>query len=123
MSADVEVTRAERRQQALAVLREHVAGSHIAEGWFEALEAVFRQGTRESVVWFGAQMEVKLRGNDHKGGWENVGAAKLFTLLLGEVEELREAVLEEHTPPRLIDEAADVANFAMMIADNARRQG
>lgn len=75
---------------------------------------------REAVKKFTVRMESKLRKNDHKGGWENCDAFKLFDLLLEEKNELEDA-LESLDPYDIIDECADVANFAMMIADNAAR--
>jgi hypothetical protein len=72
---------------------------------------------RESVQWFAQQMELKLRENDHKGGWSDHDFYSLFTRLKQEAQELETCPNSED-----IREAADVANFAMMIADNARRK-
>lgn len=44
--------------------------------------------------------------------WGNMSAARIHKLLLGEVQELREA-----KPKDVWEEAADVANFAAMYAD------
>ena len=65
-------------------------------------------------------MESKRQKNDFKGGWENCVDSELFDLLLEEKNELEEA-LESLNPYDIIGECADVANFAMMIADNAAR--
>ena len=73
-------------------------------------------------MWFAEQMEAKLRENDHKGGWENCSLDWLVGRLYREAKELWievDRVVPE--PERIIREAADVANFAMMIADIARR--
>jgi hypothetical protein len=91
---------------------------------------------REEVAAFATHMESKLRGNDHKGGWENDDLGSLVSRAVEELQELQRAISAfEHvryspkaTAEALKDaaklvlrEAADVANFAMMIADNADR--
>ncbi len=76
---------------------------------------------RPSVAWFAEQMEAKLRENDHKAGWLTQHPVILLDLLRGEVRELRNAVgdnLKTLDSDEVVREAADVANFAMMIADN-----
>jgi len=87
---------------------------------------------REEVEWFAAEMEKKLTENDHKGHWSNCTYGYLLDRLPQELAELETAVYNLHQArgkfgsvdpevAALIAEAADVANFAMMIADNARR--
>lgn len=98
----------------------------------EDLDAILARqgpGPGEAVAWrpeivaFANLMEAKLRANDHKGGWRNDRAADLHSRLLEEAEELfdalnwRSAFLGAADPERIGSEAADVANFAMMIAD------
>jgi len=82
------------------------------------------QGTKENcrreVEWFAGMMEKKLRANDHKGGWHNCKNDYLFKRIREEITELADAILYEDGD--VIDEAVDVANFAMMIADNFRRR-
>lgn len=72
---------------------------------------------RVQVKWFSEQMELKLRENDHKGGWDNCTFQFLFQKLDEEVRELTTCISEEEA----IKEAADVGNIAMMIADRARK--
>ena len=87
---------------------------------------------RPEVLAFAELMEKKLRENDHKGGWENCEPEWLLKRLREEVRELTDAVDEqlaynmsgarsiEDAPPVFMsigDEAADVANFALMVAD------
>lgn len=75
---------------------------------------------RESVMWFAEQMELKLRENDHKGGWEDASVDYLSVRLLEEVAELCMAIHRRgmiKNNPGIKKEAADVANFAMMIAE------
>jgi NTP pyrophosphatase (non-canonical NTP hydrolase) len=67
---------------------------------------------------FTENMLAKLQANSHKAHWSTVSNEWLFMRLLQEVTELYEAI---HSGNGVISESADVANFAMMIADNARR--
>ena len=78
---------------------------------------------RREVKWFAAKMESKLKENDHKGGWDYCGNSFLLKRLKEEVSELSVAVRSEFsTSERIIGEAADVANFAMMIAHNTKEK-
>jgi NTP pyrophosphatase (non-canonical NTP hydrolase) len=74
---------------------------------------------RPEVVWFADAMERKLRENDYKRHWLTLGMQTLSMRLTQEREELRDAVASGDAA-RTLDEAADVANFAMMIADKVR---
>ncbi|MCM3141688.1 hypothetical protein [Brevibacillus sp. MER 51] len=76
---------------------------------------------REQVRWFAGQMEAKLQENDHKGGWEKCQFPFLYRRLIEEVQELRVTYDDQSKSLEdMIRESADVANFAMMIADKAR---
>ena len=94
-------------------------GKHI-EYFFKRNSAI----TRGSIQEFAKDMEHKLKANDHKGGWENFALHELFDLLQDEVNELSEAMQDEGASSNyaesVIDECADVANYAMMIADTLR---
>ncbi len=72
---------------------------------------------REEVKMFANAMERQLQYNDHKEHWSNFPQEYLFQRLLEEVSELYEAMNEGLDGEDMLDEAADVANFAMMIAD------
>jgi hypothetical protein len=77
---------------------------------------------RASVLWFAEQMELALRRNDHKGGWEAMGKEILVDLCADELDELRQCWdkatgKQVRSSSDIIAEAADVANFAMMVAD------
>ena len=74
----------------------------------------------EAVTAFGNDMRKKLHQNANKGGWRGITNQTLLKLLVGELQELIEA-LEEGTPDEIRDECADIGNFAMMIHDNAGR--
>lgn len=94
---------------------------------------------RPAVLWFAQQMELKLRRNDHKGGWRGIGMQYAQRRMREEALELERAI-EEFTyhnsdgspiseqeiveaKNAIVREAADVANFAMMIADEWRPRG
>lgn len=78
---------------------------------------------RESVLWFAGEMERQLRENDHKGGWMECSPRQLLDRLREELIELHQAVDAwacdemEGASHYVVSEAADVANFAMMIAN------
>ena len=72
-------------------------------------------GMRPEVAWFANEMERKLLNNDAKGGWGHMTLKRLLSRLKQEVAELE---VEINKKGNVIGEAADVANFAMMIADN-----
>jgi len=67
----------------------------------------------------------KLWHHRNKGQWEGVEPLEAFKLLLKEAAELLEAVLNEYSIEEVWKEAADVANFAMIIAEanQIRRNG
>jgi len=76
---------------------------------------------RPKVRRFAEYMELKLRENEHKPGWQSDPAPGLLRRLREETVEL-EDILELKESPVLrtfvTGEAADIANFAMMLADN-----
>ena len=85
---------------------------------------------RPVVRWFAEEMERTLRANDGKGGWGAEPEHWLLKRLYEEADELAKAIGgccktcgASHKPEskqRTIKEATDVANFAMMLADNRR---
>ena len=78
-----------------------------------------KQLTRKSILLFAMQMESKLRVREEKGCWSSINISTLFTYLKGEVEELEEAVKRDPMlKTEIVDECADIANYAMMIFDN-----
>jgi NTP pyrophosphatase (non-canonical NTP hydrolase) len=63
-------------------------------------------------------MEERLSANDHKPGWIGELPSTLLRRLREEADELEIAFnARGHTKGDILREAADVANFAMMIAD------
>lgn len=98
---------------------------------------------RTSVMRFAAIMEVKLRENDHKGGWTDEPWSYLFGRMIEESGELFRELMDidrrQRRGPhgdvnayrevlaavalRIAREAADVANIAHMLAHQAGALG
>ena len=77
------------------------------------------QGQWPCVQWFANEMQRELHANNHKTGWDNLSQKWLLNRLKQEVGELERAV---ESGKNIVSEAADVANFAMMIADKSQEQ-
>lgn len=80
---------------------------------------------RDEVWGFAEAMEAILRKNDDKGGWDRCDMGYLLARLKEETAELEEALrkgVNLSTPMnrKIRKEACDVANFCMMIFDNAQ---
>lgn len=76
--------------------------------------------TSKSVLDFAEVMEYKLSLNRHKGdreGWLKAELPAMIEYLWEETEELKLVLATESFPEIVEREAADIANFAMMIAD------
>lgn len=84
---------------------------------------------RQEVKDFAVLMEQKLRKNDHKISWKKCNQEYLLQRLDDEVKELHECffiyspadmnfLMDGQHEDRIPGEAADVANFAMMLWDN-----
>ena len=93
------------------------------------LGCVLRMTPREtpglcaSLMQFALDMQNRLSANAHKGGWQNEPDAYLLKRLRQELGELtKELNRRDCSPEKVVHEATDVANFAMMIADNWRRK-
>jgi len=89
-----------------------------------ALDAAAHTPHWPRVLAFAEEMDGKLRANLHKGDWRLASealrrdAAALLDPLIDEVEELRVELVRARVDHRAVTlEAADVANFALMIAD------
>ena len=91
---------------------------------------------RDEVKRFAEVMERELAANDDKGGWSGCSLSWLLSEMTNHKRELQtnafqlqanetDTVMGSHGNPaadqallkRILDDAADVANFAMMIAD------
>ena len=71
-----------------------------------------------TIVMFAIEMKKKLDKNEHKGGWQNCDNEYLLKRLKEEVDEVETAIKYNKSLKYIMSECADVANFAMMIADN-----
>lgn len=60
----------------------------------------------------------KLEQNSHKDHWGKERMNMLFYYLYQEITEIQSAMLTRESPEAVWREAADVANFVAMIADN-----
>lgn len=76
---------------------------------------------RPELLWFIIEMEKILKQNDHKTHWSKCTFKYLHSRLGDEYEELAESLSIGEDPSIISKEATDVANLAMMIADNSRR--
>jgi NTP pyrophosphatase (non-canonical NTP hydrolase) len=81
------------------------------------IEADTSSGVQKCVKEFALEMEKKLKANEHKPGWSDCEMTHLFRRLEEELRELIRAIATLEDCNKVISEAADVANFAMMVAD------
>lgn len=75
---------------------------------------------RQEVKEFAQAMERELRNNAHKGGWENCTSEYLWLRVNSELGELADVLSHGNTDAqkkKYLAEAADVANFLMMLCD------
>lgn len=73
---------------------------------------------RPEVLAFAHEMEKQLRANEHKGGWKDCRLSFLMEELFRNYSSISTAHLEGNRQDVLRRRASNVANFAMMIADN-----
>lgn len=69
---------------------------------------------RESVEKFASEMEKQLAANEHKGGWNNAKS----DWLRYELDKNRQKLDECETDEEFFRRCANIANFAMMLAEN-----
>jgi NTP pyrophosphatase (non-canonical NTP hydrolase) len=67
---------------------------------------------------FAMLMQDKLDENCHKRGWSDLSPAWLLRRMREETGEIRTALRKKKDALTIARECADVANFAMMLADN-----
>ncbi|MBC2163442.1 hypothetical protein [Listeria booriae] len=75
---------------------------------------------RQEVKLFAEQMEKRLQDHDDRPGWKNERTDYLYALLLSKVDKL--GVTNDSSRESNLKLTADIANFAMMIHDNIRRE-
>lgn len=73
---------------------------------------------RDEIGFFAEEMEKQLKANEHKGGWENSSYEHLGKELNDNLWKLDKC--SSHSEYRR--RCANIANFAMMLADNDRRE-
>jgi hypothetical protein len=87
----------------------------------------------KTLRWFTTEMQKKLTANNHRGKFENLGFRFCLQRFRQETDELLIAMvkynianIDENLPEAarkaIIDECADIANFAMGIADSINRR-
>lgn len=76
----------------------------------------------ESVLALSRVQMAKLAENIHKGKWEDVDPMYAFKRLMQEAIELFEEIQLQGAPEDIWKEAADVANFAMILAQTYELQ-
>lgn len=81
-----------------------------------------REGIDAAIKDFAVHMKHKLLLTRHRPHWKTCDQGFLHSRLLEEAEELL-AAIECGDRKSIVREAADVANFAMMLADNAQWDG
>jgi len=113
------------KEQMLDALSDAVTGRMMSREMADAIAALIESGVpaveyklRPEVGAFAALMEAELRKHDDRPGWKKEDVQWLFGRLKDESVELITAIAK-HEPEAIAKEAADVANFAMMIADVA----
>jgi len=75
---------------------------------------------RKPLLRFARHQEEVLRQNDFKTGWKHSERLSLLNRVFQEWLELRDEMMKgsQGSNEKIIKECCDVANFAMMIADN-----
>ena len=75
---------------------------------------------RPEVLAFAHVMETRLRANDHKRGWKDADPMWLRRRVNDELREMDAELWRTGALPdreRIVEEAADAANFLMMLSD------
>jgi len=86
---------------------------------------------REEVMEFAGVMEARLQIHEDKGSWEDISLDELFAAVVRQVFEMHELLVltnqdrvneggvQDCCLNDIINKAADIGNYAMMMADNA----
>jgi hypothetical protein len=81
---------------------------------------------RDCLKEFAADMEVQLSANEWRGGWNAESLANMLARLDEQRRQLKLAVKRlsqgKVQPGEVVRRAADVANYAMIVADLARKE-
>jgi NTP pyrophosphatase (non-canonical NTP hydrolase) len=98
-----------------------MTSSPIAHGVMVSVDDPRPVHIRTEVMQFALAMELQLRANAHKPGWKKESVDDLLQRVQEELDELYDAVAPDtvRNVPLVLAEAADVANFLMMVCDVA----
>lgn len=96
----------------------------------EAIGIANREGSgmklRDCLKVFARVMEARLRDNEWRGGWDVESFGKMLAALDDQRRQLKLSVKHlsqgKAQPGELVRRAADVANYAMIVAELARKQ-
>lgn len=96
----------------------------------EAIGIANREGSgmklRDCLKVFAGVMEARLRDNEWRGGWDVESFGKMLAALDDQRRQLKLSVKHlsqgKAQPGELVRRAADVANYAMIVAELARKQ-
>ena len=81
---------------------------------------------RECLKIFAGAMEVQLRANEWRGGWDVESFGNMLAALDKQRQQLKLAIKHlsqgKVKPEELVRRAADVANYAMIVAEIARKE-
>ena len=75
---------------------------------------------RDSVLTFSEAMEVALRANEHRGLWQTIPTNELIDKAHTAIAELQTAT-EANDTKSIHHQAVTVANYMMMVVDNANK--
>ena len=84
---------------------------------FDGAGAIRTVPVRAVVHDFAVAMEEQLLLNDHKGGWLEAEISWLSQRARAELDKLVDAISAKRPIVEVLAQAADVGNFAMMVAD------
>ena len=96
---------------------ERVTKQQLIEKWNHRAEPCVKMGFREELLNFATDMEITLKLNDYKGGWEHESVDYLMKRLDDGITELKIALDFAQSAEEKKRECVDVANFAMMLYD------
>jgi len=69
---------------------------------------------------FAQHMEHVLRANDHKSSWRLMTLNALINRAIENLDKLLTETNWDHDPEKIAKHCADIANYMLMIADNAK---
>lgn len=95
--------------------------SLFAKAWLEKDNEPFMPEIRDKLNWFHSYMAEKLLENRHKRHWSTLSVFACLNMMDHEIRELQEAIDANLDEEEVRKECADVANYALFIADNYKQ--